>query len=572
MEYQGIYHRPRSEFAYFQEGKEVHLLLRAVKDDLVSVVLCWFDKYMPEESLTHTEMELDLSDHRFSYYRLNIVPKFRRLQYYFRLEDKDGTVAFFDEQGFHQEFAQCEQNCFQVPYLNLGDSLSVPKWATTSIFYQIFPDSFARTLPEGEGGDLPAWGSEPDILAHLGGNFQGLVDHFQHLLDLGVTALYFCPIFQSNSCHRYNTYDYFKIDPRLGTLDEFKSLLELCHKHGIYVVLDAVFNHTCDTFPYFMDVLEQGENSQYTDWYFIHNYPVTVDENYQYERFAFERHMPKLNTEHPPTVEYLLEVARYWTEMGIDGWRLDVANEVDLDFWRKFRRIVKGINPEALILGEIWGDAQPYLNGDMFDSVMNYPFALASQAYFLENTLSVEDFQQAINRWLVCYPQPVTYALYNLFGSHDTPRWMDLGKKKPDPVILSVVFQFFFVGMPAIYYGDETGMEGKDFVEARRCMDFTPKKTGQRFLAIYKALITFRKAHPVLTQGNFSWLDLEGASPEASVLGFSRCLDGHSCTLVLNRSDIPATVAVPLPDGSKPSCTLAPMSYQIFEDNQEVTL
>ena len=572
MNPESIYHRPRNEFAYFDEHGTVTLLLRAASNSLHSATLCWFDKYIENQPHTHTDMECILTDNLFAYFRVQVKPPYRRLQYYFRLVDTSGEVWYLDEQGVHQTQEGCTEACFQMPYLNRSDAIRVPEWAKSAVFYQIFPDSFARHEPLPTEEVFPAWGSEPDIIKPIGGNFAGIREHLDHLSALGINALYLCPIFQSNTCHRYNTYDYFSIDPRLGTLEDFRAFLDDCHNRGIRVVLDAVFNHTCDTFPKFRDVMALGPDSEYYNWYFINNYPFEVDGEYSYERFAFERHMPKLNTENPNVRDYLLRVARYWTEMGNDGWRLDVANEIDLSFWRAFRTEVKKINPEALILGEVWGDAQPYLAGDMFDTVMNYPFASLCRACFLDKTMDSDNFRQEINRILTHYPAPMTYCMYNLLGSHDTARWLSLAKEAFDPTALSAVFQFLFVGMPAIYYGDETGMTGADFIQARRCMCFTPlTDTGKRLLHLYTALVALREKHPALTKGDFRWLEpvcVEGSK----ALAFRRSYQEDELTLIWNSGEQPLRCRLTWDNDAEKTVSLAPMEYQIFIKNQEVIL
>lgn len=567
---QAVYHRPRNNYAYFDREDCAYLMLRAGRGDLSSLELISFDKYDPESTLRREIMPLYLSDSLFDYYRITLCPPFRRVAYYFVLTDTEGEVLYYDELGFHAENKHCERDAFQLPYLNHADAVSVPAWAKSAVFYQIFPDSFAKSPSHKPAVPVPQWGSEPHITKHLGGNLRGIIEKFSYFLELGITALYFCPIFMSNSCHRYNTRDYRRIDPTLGTLEDFKELLSLCHKHGIRLILDAVFNHTCDTFPAFQDVIEKGEASPYRDWYYIRSYPVIVDQEYRYERFSFERHMPKLNTSHPETRRYLLDVAAFWTGLGIDGWRLDVANEVDLDFWRDFRKTVKSINPDAFILGEMWNDSQPYLNGDMVDSVMNYPFVTACEYYFLNREISTREFQDLITARLVCYPQPAVFAMYNLLGSHDTPRWYTLAGKDLQKVILSAVFQFCFVGMPAIYYGDEAAMEGEDFVKARRCMNFTPQGDGEALRSLYKELIAMRKSHRVFSEGDFRWVELTPQSGDAP-LCFQRSLEEEHAALILNNTDQavcldPKELAARFPwcEALEKAARLEPRSYRIL--------
>ena len=206
----------------------------------------------------------------------------------------------------------------------------------------------------------------------------GVIDRFGHLVDLGVDVIYFTPIFEAPSNHKYDTVDYYWIDPHFGDEDTVRKLIELAHEHGIKVVFDAVFNHSGYGFFAFQDVLEHGEDSPYAHWFNIDSFPVQTEPP-NYETFANQiATMPKLMTCHDDVKEYFLEVGRYWVrEFGIDGWRLDVANEIDHHFWREFREAVKSENPDALIVGELWHEASEWVRGDQFDSVMNYSFQYA---------------------------------------------------------------------------------------------------------------------------------------------------------------------------------------------------
>ncbi|MDR2742404.1 MAG: glycoside hydrolase family 13 protein [Treponema sp.] len=529
MNLHAVYHKPRGNYAYFDSPDTVFLLFRAGRGDLKNVEVFYFDKYIHKETLTKTKMEKYMDDVLFSYYRVRIKPPYKRLAYYFRAAGKDGTLLYYDEFGFHENDAGCWLRAFQMPYINEPDVIRIPEWAKHAVFYHIFPDSFARSGGGFEGD--PKWGSEPHPRRHLGGDLRGMIDNFSYIKELGVNALYLCPIFASNTCHRYNTRDYRTIDPRLGTMEDFAEFLALCHSNGVRVLLDAVFNHTCDTFPAFLDVIEKGEASPYKDWYFIRSWPVKVDGEYRYDRFAFTPHMPKLNTGNPEAAEYLLDTAEFWTKTGIDGWRLDVANEVDLAFWRGFRRRVKAVNPDALILGEMWNDSLPYLAGDTADSVMNYPFFTACREFFLSGEIDAEGFRNIISGRLAAYPYPMVYAMYNLLGSHDTSRWLTEAKGDLRKVILSMVFQFTFVGMPVIYYGDETAMEGENPIQARRCMDFNPGEKGQTLLALCKKLVSLRKQSRALREGDFAWLETPG-----SLLGSLRTAEGERVWVYINNS------------------------------------
>lgn len=225
-----------------------------------------------------------------------------------------------------------------------------------------------------------------------------------------------------------------KVDPQFGNNETLEKLVDACHARGIRVLLDAVFNHCGKTFAPFLDVLEHGALSVYADWFHIRKFPLQVEEGIPtYDTFAFEPTMPKLNTENPEVQEYLLQVAEYWVkEIGIDGWRLDVANEVDHRFWRLFRNRVRAVNPDAYILGEIWHDSMMWLLGDQFDAVMNYPLTYAILDFVNTDQLDGNGFANTVGALLASYPQQVNEVAFNLLGSHDTPRLLTLCEDNKD--------------------------------------------------------------------------------------------------------------------------------------------
>ncbi|HEY5271183.1 MAG TPA: alpha-amylase family glycosyl hydrolase, partial [Anaerolineales bacterium] len=217
-----------------------------------------------------------------------------------------------------------------------------PYWVQDAIFYQIFPDRFANGDPTNDPPNLQKWGSTPTVWGFQGGDLRGIIQHFDYLLDLGITAIYLNPIFAATSTHRYNTSDYYQIDPKLGTLADFRALLDTAHRNDVRLVLDGVFNHVGRGFFAFVDVLENGENSPYKGWFHIKDFPLDAYDGGQPENYLGwwnHKDLPKLNTSNKQVRKYIFDVARYWIEQGIDGWRLDVPNEIDDDgFWAEFRR------------------------------------------------------------------------------------------------------------------------------------------------------------------------------------------------------------------------------------------
>ena len=274
-------------------------------------------------------------------------------------------------------------------------ALRTPDWVKHAVFYQIFPDRFARSprTRHARGLSFKPWGSPPEEQGFQGGDLRGIVDHMHYLRTLGVTALYLNPIFAAAANHRYHTYDYLQVDPILGGESALRELLAEAHTHGLRVILDGVFNHASRGFWPFHHVLENGESSPYVDWFIIRGWPLRPYSEPEglacnYDAWWNLPALPKLNVRNPGVRDYLLGVARYWLEFGIDGWRLDVPNEIDDDeFWRDFRAVVKGANREAYICGEIWGQAQRWLQGDQFDGVMNYPLGRALISFCGSQTL-----------------------------------------------------------------------------------------------------------------------------------------------------------------------------------------
>ena len=408
-----------------------------------------------------------------------------------------------------------------------------PDWVKSAIFYQIFPDRFARSRSVAKPTNLERWDYPPTLHGFKGGDLIGVVEHLDYLQSLGVTALYFCPIFQSTANHRYHTHDFYKIDPILGGNAAFKRLLEEAHRRGIRVVLDGVFNHASRGFYQFNHLLENGQASPYLDWFYVNGWPLHAYEGHKPPNYAAWWNipaLPKLNTRNPAVRDFLWGVGQYWVEQGIDGWRLDVPNEIDDDeFWREFRRRVKGVNPEAYIVGEIWGDAHRWLQGDQFDAVMNYPITRACLGFFARETLDhnaalgtgyghIErldgaGFAAPITNVLSRYPAEIAHAQLNLLGSHDTPRFATLARRDGRAYRLALLFLMTIPGAPCIYYGDEIGMEGGRDPDCRRGFPWKddyhtgPHAAWDEDLLDYTRRATaLRSTYPVFSHGGFAVL------------------------------------------------------------------
>ena len=256
--------------------------------------------------------------------------------------------------------------------------IHTPDWVKHAVFYQIFPDRFAMSAQVPKPANLEPWYDAPTIEGYKGGDLLGVAERLDYIQDLGATAIYFTPIFQSASNHRYHTHDYYKVDPLLGGNQAFRILLDEAHRRGMKVVLDGVFNHSSRGFFQFNDILENGPHSPWLDWFKIEGWPLapyTGDRPANYGSWGGNRALPVFNHENPEVREFIMQVAEYWLREGIDGWRLDVPFEIRTPgFWAEFRQRVKAVNPEAYIVGEVWRDSREWLQGDQFDAVMNYLF------------------------------------------------------------------------------------------------------------------------------------------------------------------------------------------------------
>lgn len=405
-------------------------------------------------------------------------------------------------------------------------SIHTPDWVKHAVFYQIFPDRFARGARSHLPPDLALkpWGTPPEEQGFQGGDLWGIIEKLDYLQALGINAIYLNPIFASASNHRYHTYDYFQVDPLLGGNQALRELLDAAHARNIRIVLDGVFNHASRGFWAFHHILETRQNSPYLDWFIIQDWPLrpyNSDKEHppNYVCWWGLPALPKFNIKNPGVREYLLKVARYWIEFGIDGWRLDVAEEIkDKTFWQEFRRTVKEANPQAYLCGEIWKIAPQWLQGDRFDALMNYPLGFAALGFFGAKTLArhyraggkklrVLDagrFSRRIEAIRAAYHWEANQAQLNLLDSHDTARalWMLGGDKSA--LRLCVLFQMTMPGAPCIYYGDEIGMSGGHDPGCRAAFPWQDENLWDKeLLQFYRRAIALRHRHPCLRTGEY---------------------------------------------------------------------
>lgn len=442
-----------------------------------------------------------------------------------------------------------------------------PSWVADAVFYQIFPDRFARSARVPKPARLEAWDVPPTRHGYKGGDLLGVVERLGWLADLGITGLYLNPIFQSASNHRYHAYDYLSVDPLLGGNAAFDTLIRAAHERGMRVVLDGVFNHTGRGFFPFHDVLENGADSPYLDWFTIHGMPVNaydLSRPPDYEAWWRLHALPKLNTGNPEVREYLMRVAEHWIQRGADGWRLDVPEEITTPgFWEEFRSRVKAVNPEAYLVGEIWHPAPEWtVSGERFDGVMNYvlteavlrfaageridPAVVAPVNLTLQPPFGAAGYREAVDRLLATYPGEAQRGNLNLLGSHDTPRVLSMVGEDRDAVILAAVLLFTFTGAPCIYYGDEVGLTGHHDPGGRGAFPWERPETWDRVLLEgFRSLAALRKSHPALRRGGYRHLGAAG-----DCYGFVREGEGEALAVVVNAGSTPARMALPASGGA----------------------
>ena len=524
MDFSSIFHEAKSAFAYAADDETIHLRLKAKKGLLSRVQVIAGDPFHYHQNGWVIDFEEDLileaSTTQHDIYFGAFKPPFKRMKYAFILEDRYlfGTSEIIDLKKT-PDLKTNLFNYFNFPYILKADRFIAPTWASEQIWYSIFPSRFHRHASAPRDKALKAWTDIDDLSNQFkyGGTIQGITEKLDYLNDVGFTAIYLTPIFKAYSQHKYDTIDYKEIDPEFGTFEDFKTLVEKAHEKGIKIVLDLVYNHIGAFHPWFQDVLKKGPSSSYFDYFFIKDkdkplLPFSLDElkdlpyavikekitpeTLNYETFGFTPFMPKVNTDHPEVSDYFIEVSKFWLEeTKVDGFRLDVSNEVSHRFWREFRTALKAMNPDLLIIGENWDISNPWLRGDQYDSVMNYGllFPLWQTFGHVKNMpkLSAVSFVERINQLVTSYPKPVLKAMYNLVDSHDTARLLTLTDGHVKKFFQAYLFMFAFPGSPSVFYGDEIGVEGEHDPKNRRPMPWHAMNV--EILNTFKTIIQLRK-------------------------------------------------------------------------------
>lgn len=501
-----------SEYAHAVDETHYIFRLRTASNDLKKCIFHYADRAEMEPKLTFFSAPMNKvrSDKYFDYYEIRLETRFQRVAYYFELNDGDEKSYYYGDCFSLTPDAE-RYEYFQLPFNLRSDRVVIPTWAKDAVVYNIFPDSFANGKRKMESKQTIADYQGEECRSLHGGTIKGIEENLDYIKKLGCNCIYLNPFFVASSYHKYDLIDYFHVDPTRGTDDDFKSLVKTAHDMGLRVIIDGVFNHVCFRHPFFKDVLEKGKESEYFDYFYEMPQKPSFPEkgkDPEYLCFAYVPEMPKTNTANPELREYFCNVGAYWVkEFDVDGWRLDVANEVDDQFLRAFRNAVKNEKADALVIGEVWENANHYINGNMMDSAMNYDFRRFCGQFFAEKSIDAAEFDARITNLLMRYPRQATYAQLNLLDSHDVSRFLTVCRDDMDKMELAVLFQMTFVGMPSIFYGDEKGLTGLSEPEYRRPMEFDKDSYLEE---VYRKFIAIRSEYGSLRKGEFETLLSEG--------------------------------------------------------------
>jgi cyclomaltodextrinase / maltogenic alpha-amylase / neopullulanase len=615
-----------SQASYFNvvAADTAEVRLRTLHDDVQRVVLHWRD---------HDERDIQMrrgdAAYGFDYWNalVPIESTDKTASYYFVLTDGTATINYGASNRAH-----AVNQWFNT---DLTQRFATPGWAHNVVWYQIFPERFRNGTAENDPPHTLPWRWDWYKVAALeklrengvpfsndwygrrfGGDLQGVMSELPYFRELGVTALYFCPVFESSSNHGYDTVDYRHISQYFGTKGDYETVagtetldpktwkwtpsdrlflqfVKAAHAQGLKVIIDGVFNHMGRNSFALKDVLANGQKSPYADWFDITSWGPPV----KYHSWDGSGSMPNFHKDSQKgyasdsAKKYIFDITRRWMDPdgnpvdGVDGWRLDVAQDVPAAFWVDWRKHVKGINSNAYITGEIWGMASKYLQGNEWDAVMNYQFAMRGMRYFIDqkHKISASEFGRQLKELLASYPLQVDYVMQNLYDSHDTDRLASMianpdhgynqgdrpqdggnyNASKPGPsayrvMKLMATFQMAFLGAPMIWYGDEAGMFGASDPTNRKPMlwrDLEPYDNPQDTVMQdvfehYRRAIAVRNTYPALRTGQFQTLL---ADDQNDLFGFTRTLGTNTVAVIVNNSDKDQVLdlSVPFPNNSR---------------------
>lgn len=510
MDLSSVLHESKSYLAYASGGKDYTFRVRSKAGDLKGIVFFYGDTAFPapEVPFLRLQMKRVFSGSIYDYFEINVTTDIVRLVYGFELLGSDGGKVFYYGERFHETLSPERNDYFKFPYNRKDELPKIPRWLSQAVFYNIFPDSFVSSPKQ---KDRTASVNGVMVSSHYGGGLRDVILKLDYIQQLGCNAIYFNPFFLARAYHKYDTVDYMSIDPLIGDEKELLDLVNKAHKRGMHIIIDGVFNHCGSSFFAFSDLLKNQKKSPFKDWFYNLTFPVVYPpkdgERPNYACFGYEKEMPKLNTSNPDVISYFLKVVDKWIgKFHIDGFRFDTSDEVNDEFWRIIHKRMRTLNPDSILVGEIWQNPCHWLSFDMFDSAMNYDFRRAVLGYLKDGKGSVwlDDY---VANLLMRQPFYFAKGMLNLLSTHDVPRLFSLLSLDKGKMAIAFAFIFTFVGAINIFYGDENGFTGTTEDEYRRVMEF-PK--NPMFYSLLSKLSSLRRDHQALIDGSFETIKKDG--------------------------------------------------------------
>lgn len=540
MERSAIYHRPASEMAYMADKQNYRLQLKTKHRDITRVRVIFGAPQMlvKDSGQTDTweyvtkEMDKRLQNGIYDVWEVKLpIPATRKLKYAFHLLDREGNELLYDAnlmQLYTQKAVQ-EMTGFLTPYLVLDETTTTPEWTKKMIWYRLMPDRFANGDPKKDPKDTLEWGQEADKAKFFGGDLQGIIDKLDHIQGLGFNGIYLSPVFDAYSNHKFDTIDYYEIDPAFGTKEKFKELIEAIHQRGMKVMLDITCDHLNDFSLQWQDVRKYGARSSFAKWFLIKEFPVRYvpselpdySERLTYEALNNNPHMPKVDLENPEVQAYFGNILTYWTRnFDIDGWSIADSNEVPATFKRYLLETLRQVKADIYLLGNTI--AKKAEHDDVFAGNNSIDVRELVEGTFITKNIPPTELAYALNEHqLRADPSTLSASLL----AADSPQTQRiLAKCKGSVQLLRAVLAFMFMQpeSPSILYGTEKGIKAGTEAALQPCMDWKDDQASDEMQRFLKTLLAMRiRYNNVLCEGSFEWGQ---CSNQYSYLSFSRRL------------------------------------------------
>ncbi|MGL4990046.1 MAG: glycoside hydrolase family 13 protein [Sarcina sp.] len=520
----------RNPFGAIKQGEIIKLYIELEHDANVKLCLINFDD---SKEKVWMEKDYQRSSWKKNFYNasINTKDKIGIMNYYFEIEKENNILFYGNNLSCLGGVGQIYKSRPKEYQITIYEDFKVPDWYKEGIIYQVFVDRFYNGNEDGSVNNpkknsfiYSSWDDDPLYIKDsdgkiikwdfYGGNIKGVLKKLKYIKSLGVSIIYFNPIFKAKSCHKYDTADYEEIDEMFGNNNEFQEFCKSANEIGIKIILDGVFSHTGDDSKYFNKYgnyntvgAAQSINSPYFEWYKFKKYPET------YECWWGIENQPNVDEMNKDYIDYIIEsensIIVKWLRLGASGWRLDVADELPDNFIELIRSRMKMENKESLLVGEVWEDAsnkisynkkRKYLFGKELDSVTNYPLK-NNIISFVKREITAIDFSKKIMNLYENYPKESFYSTMNILGNHDTNRILTNMKGDIRALKMATAIQFLMPGVPLIYYGDEVGMEGEQDPDNRK--PFPWRFINTKIYSWYSEITHIRVIEDVVRHGEF---------------------------------------------------------------------